>query len=218
MDFLRANSSLVLVGIWNPAILNPSWLARWCFGVAEGVDLPVQVEIGVPAVITPRYTINGILFAPSRTNLVLQPAAPFTVEKFHQIESLAIRVLTNLPHTPISAFGFNFDFLEPTPTAEQLDVFTKVQDLAALDFVFETQETRIYSSIMFEGRVLNLNRSHKNGQLSIKFNFHYAVTSAEDARNHMRGENSVFVENFGYVRRVLNSLYNLQDVSLEANA
>jgi hypothetical protein len=215
MDFLRANTSLVIVGIWNPAILSPPWLVRYAFDVPVGQDLPVQIELGGPVIIGPRFLMNGVLIAPSRTNLVLQPVAPFTVDKLHLIERLAIRILTNLSHTPISAFGYNFEFLETAPAAAHLELFTHVQDLAGLDFAFDTQETRVVSTISFAERVLNLNRSHSNGQMSLAFNFHYTVTSAEHARQRMRDGDSVFLENFSYVRRTLATLYNVQELHFE---
>jgi hypothetical protein len=90
-----------------------------------------------------------------------------------------------------------------------------VQDLAALDFAFDTQETRVLSAIFFADRLLNLTRAHTNGQLNLAFNFHYPVASAEQAHQRMRDGNSVFVENFTYVQRILAALYDVHELQFE---
>src|SRR5260221_5274192 len=171
MDFLKENTSLVIVGIWNPAILNPAWLVRHAFALPVGEDLPVQIEVAVPALLTPRFTMNGVLIAPSRNNIVLQPVVPITANKLDLVERLAINILTNLPHTPVSAFGYNFEFRDAAPSAEQLELFAHVQDLAALDFAFDTRETCVVSTLAFQARELNLSRSHSNGALNLTFKF-----------------------------------------------
>lgn len=40
--------SIIVVGAWNPAILQPAWIAKHLYGIAEGENFPVTV--GIPSI------------------------------------------------------------------------------------------------------------------------------------------------------------------------
>jgi hypothetical protein len=215
MNFIRSNTTFVLTGIWNPAILQPAWLLRHAFAAPVGQDMPVEVEVAAGLGIPPRFTMGGVTFVPSRDRLVVQPAAPYTIVKLDLIERLLQRILRALPHTPVNAFGHNFEFRDTEPQPGHIEVFEAAQDLAALDFQFETRRTALTSAIEFNGRLLNLNRTLRNGELEVKFNFHYRVESSEAAAALMRENDSVFRENFAYTQRILRSLYGEEGITFE---
>jgi len=211
MRLVPNSASIVIAGIWNPAILSPPWLLRLIHEVPVGENRPVLLEQPlVAAGQPPHYTIDGIKYSPARNQLVIQPASDTpTREELARTQEMSLRILRQLPHTPIIGIGFNFSFMEENPTQTQLAVFTSVSDLAEhCDFEFETRKTGIVSTIQFDNRTLNLLRTNEGGQLLIQFNYHYELGSGQEAATKL--ETPLFVENFDYSRRILNSVYGVE--------
>ena len=209
MHLVQDSTAIVLAGIWNPAILNPSWLLRYVHDIPTGQGLPVQLEQAVmPAGQPTRYGIGDIKYTPSRNQLVLQPVS-VTPENLNLVQEKTRRILTLLPHTPVAGLGQNFQFSEENPSEEQLAVFAAANDLSLrCDFEFELRSTGVVSSIQFDNRTLNIARTNRNGQLFVAFNFHYNTTSAENAAEQL--QHPIFVENLAYATRILRCLYAIE--------
>ncbi len=217
MQIVPERTSLVLLGIWNPAILNPGWLAQRVHDVPVGEQVQVQVEqvLMGAAQSPPSFTVSGIKYTPARNRLEIRPTA-ITQENITLAQRAAVRLLNLLPHTPIAAFGQNFEFVENHPTPEQLAIFEAGNDLAErCDFEFETVRTQLTSSIQFENRVLNLQRSNQGGQLNLNFNFHYDANSAEVAIEKMANE-GLFWENLNLALRIIERVYDV-NASIETD-
>lgn len=215
MQLVPENTSVVIAGVWNPAILNPTWILRHVLELPEGTVEQIQIEQPfIPSGVPPSYSIAGLTFTPGRNQLVIRPLET-SVDTMVRVQNIAIRILTLLSHTPLSAFGQNFEFLELTPLAEQLMIFGAANDLAQhCDFQFDTLSTQVSSSIQFDDRQLNLSRSNTNGILSLKFNFHYPVASAEIALQKF--QNPIFQQNLEYTLRIIRSLYGIEP-NLQSN-
>lgn len=208
MELVKDSATLVLVGIWNPAILNPEWLARYVFNKGDK-EVPVTLEFTPFPGLPPRLTIEGIVIQPGRTRVVIRLPDKLGEEELDKAGGVAAALFKELPHTPIRAVGQNFEFVETAPTEEQLRIFTSTNDLAQkCDFRFDMTGQKIVASIAFEERTLNLTRMFENGRLTTSFNFHYNVTSASDAAAKITGPHS-FKENHRYALRVIRSLYGV---------
>jgi hypothetical protein len=157
----------------------------------------------------------GIRYTPGRNRLEIRPIAT-TEENITLAQRVAVRLLNLLPHTPIVAFGQNFEFIEEHPTPEQLKIFEAGNDLAErCDFEFETVGTQLVSSIRFENRTLNLHRSNEGGQLKLRFNFHYDAGSAQIAVGQMADE-TLFWKNLKLGMQIIKSVYDV-DAITESN-
>lgn len=210
MQLVQEQSSLVLLGIWNPAILNPVWLAQNVHETAAGQGVQVQAEqfLLVPGQ-PPRFTVFGIRYTPSRNRLVIHPTE-VTEENFGLAQRVAGRILSLLPHTPIAAVGQNFEFVEEHPAPEQLTIFDAANDLAErCDFDFESVSKQLTTSMRTEDRLVNLTRLNTGGQLRLKFNFHYDVPSATVAAERMANE-ALFWQNLDFARRIIRSVYGVE--------
>lgn len=209
MEAIKGSTNLILVGIWNPAILNPEWLVRHAFKDKEAKDVPVTIEIATFPGLSPRLTIEGIVFQPGRSRVVMVVPNNAGEEDINKVEAIATAILRELPHTPMQAVGQNFEFVENDPTPEQMNIFDSSDDLSEkCDFEFNPISQQVVSSIQFDGRTLNFTRTVLDGKLRLKFNFHYNVTSAEDAVDKI-STNHRFVENYRYALRIINSLYGV---------
>ncbi|MBK9701931.1 MAG: hypothetical protein IPO79_18075 [Flavobacteriales bacterium] len=197
------------MGIWNPAILSPDWLIRNAFKVEPNVEVPVTVEFPQTLGSPTKIELEGVSITPSRNRLLIAPLE-VSEASLGKVENIAHEILKLLPHTPIRAFGFNFIFSENSPDAESLKIFTSSEDLAQkCDFEFESRSEHVVSTIRFDDRELNLTRSLENGELTIKFNFNYVVSSAEEAISKFGGGN-LFGSNLEYAKRILKSIYKVE--------
>jgi|JI10StandDraft_1071094.scaffolds.fasta_scaffold104566_1 hypothetical protein len=176
------NWSLVLVGAWNTAILTPDWLTKQL-----GASGPVQIEFPIGNPNMPlRYTLNGVHLVVTREHLVLAPSAD-DAEILGRMESYCKSILTVLTHTPVSAIGINFAFLEEAPSDDLKSLF-KASDLAKIndaDLVVEGTEIKRRLRLPQNG-VLNLSLQQTNGsQVVLNLNFHRDVESAAAAATYL---------------------------------
>lgn len=174
-------TSVVIVGFWNPAIIQPPWLAAHVFG-GNTEQIPVQTELSLVAGQPPRFVMQGLRIAPAYDKLTIMPPG-LEDAQLADCENRIRAILTALPHTPVSAFGVNFLFADDEPSTALLDLFADPESLAeATNLEFETQSTSFARAISMNGYVLNLTRSlSSTNSVMYKFNFHYQVTDATAA-------------------------------------
>jgi len=198
--------SLVIIGSWNPAILNPEWLVREIYQNPEDTDTPVTMEFATKPGMPPRFTIEGTSFVPANDRLMINPQ---NIEEVNLrfVEDKAIVLLNILSHTPVLAFGQNFEFIESEPSDELLSDITAINGNVA-DHVDgkELVTSRIITSHEINSGLLHFTRVYSRGSMSLKFNFHYDVSTANEAAEKMNG---TFVNNLNIVKGILNT-YNTE--------
>jgi hypothetical protein len=215
MQIVRNATNLNMVGAWNPAILQPSWLARHVFRRPEGEQVPVTMAFATIPGAPPKWTIEGITFVPSLDNLLIEPAS-LEEAALSSAEDKAVTILEMLPHTPIAAFGENFQFMDNQPTPDLLRVFELNDDAGErIEAENELSSTSITTSLQLSDCLLNLSRQFSDGRLTLKFNFHYETTTAADAAQKLRGS---FSRNYGLVTRFLDSYHVVLDAQEVAHA
>jgi len=201
------STAIVIVGAWNPAILSPEWLVRWAFARQQGEQVQVQMEFSSTPKSSPTFTIEQIVFIPSETKLIVRPERS-TEELVARAELAAQRVLENLPHTPIRAFGENFEFTEEHASEADLltfqfdDQFSNSPELEGL----ERNEISIMDSYHADNHLVRLTRTLKGNSLNIKLNFHYDTPSAARARELITG---TFVQNLNRACRLVAGVYDI---------
>ncbi len=171
-------------------------------GLDEADAVPVKMEFSTVPGLPPRYTIENIVFAPSPDRLVVQPAND-DAELLNTSESYTRTILSKLSHTPVSAFGENFEFSVEDPPASLLDVFNINDDLnERIDETFDFVSTSVISSVSIRGGTLNITRSFQGGAARVKFNFHYNVESAAQAEDLLKDS---FLSNYELAKAILQS-------------
>ena len=182
--------NLVILGAWNPRIFTPEWLIRHVFaggqepepGTQIGVEFPLQS--GQPY----RYSAAGIRIIPSLSRVVLAPL-DHTDTTLETLERAAVALLNRLSHTPISALGINFKFVEPHPENGILELFQGNADIgryAANGNAVEEQSIT---------RRMDVNRSRLAVTVAwggdegvvVDFNFHRDAASCEHAVELLTG-------------------------------
>lgn len=110
MKLLGEQTSLVIAGAWNPAILNPNWIGRQILGYPPGKQFQVGMQLPVMGVSAPaRLSFEGMSITAAKDALTfhLDSTKP---EQIQKSISVAAKILETLPHTPIAAMGFNFGY------------------------------------------------------------------------------------------------------------
>jgi hypothetical protein len=215
MTLNPGETSLVLAGAWNPAILTPSWVLR--YGLDRPPDTQEQVQIALPAgqgVVFdfPRYGLADLAYVVRPEALILNPSA-HTPDGFAVIERVAGGMLRHLPHTPVNGIGHNFEFRDSNPAGETLDVFTSAsQDVAehAPDG-WESVSTLISSSFRVDSAnvIANVQRQFDGANVIVKFNFHHPISNLDQAQQVLTGEPGYarMHQNYEIARNLLTNLY-----------
>jgi hypothetical protein len=174
--------TIIIPGFWNRMIFTGSWVGQKLFG-AEELDIRVPFMPRAPIVYIHKDIVLGIseesLFVNSKTA---------TLASMEEAESIACKILTELPHTPISAIGVNFAYEESAPPGHILSLFN-IADEAEIDAIgWGLSNTTIVRKLTREGKTLNLILSYENGPVSIHGNFHCDVTDAITAKTAIQGQ------------------------------
>lgn len=144
--------------------------------------------------------------------LLISPSAT-TPEGFETAEVAIARVLQVLSHTPIGGIGHNFEFRDAAPAPEEVAVFTgSRQDVAdRMPAGWTPAGATIASTFKNEAETVqvNIQRQWDGGALSVKFNFHHAISSVEQAVSVLRGtgEYTRMAGSLELARRLVQSLY-----------
>lgn len=122
--------SINIRGAWNPRIFTPEWLIRHIFAEGQEPDPGTQIKVEFPLQSGQpyRYSMAGIRIIPSLSRVVLAPL-DHADATLMTLERAAIALLNTLSHTPISAFGLNFRFVEEHPEDDVLELFRTQADV-----------------------------------------------------------------------------------------
>ena len=210
MYIVPQETSLVIAGAWNPAILTPHWVMTHGMQV-QNPDQVVQAMF--PAGMTgafeaPRFVMQGFQYSPRVDVLLMLPQAQ-TLESFTLLEDVSCRILENLSHTPIGGLGHNFEFLVDAPQDEWLGSFANSQlDLVDACSSMDVARTTLATSFMRGAGQVNIQRYVEGTSLVVKFNFHYSAHSSADACAVLAGNGHArFWANYETALQIVNKLY-----------
>ncbi|SRR6266852_704030 len=124
--------TLVITGIWNPAVFQPGWIALHLFGRPKGEEVQVtQAQVMAPNLRVVNYFGEiGIGVTAQRVEFYLNN---FSIENKRSLENVCIRTTELLPHTPMDAIGVNFIFNEADPDPALIDKL-KTRDDIEIEF------------------------------------------------------------------------------------
>jgi hypothetical protein len=182
MNPRRDSWTIVLSGSWNARIFSAPWIAANIFRNDE-LEFEIPNQPGLPY----RYTWGNVRITPGSNQIVLL-ALDTTDEALRSCEEYAVRILELLPHTPLSAVGTNLGFVEDTPSADVLRVFT-TGDMGEIAVAgYEVAATELLRRLRYEnGKQLNFKLSLREGRVLVDLNFHRPVQSGAAAVEALRG-------------------------------
>jgi hypothetical protein len=191
MRAVLQETSLLIAGAWNPAILTPAWLLQHAM---QQPDIQAHmVQAVFPTTLNgafdfPRFALPGFTYTARNDAMVLLPEA-LTQVALDTVENVAARILDKLSHTPIGGVGHNFEFRHEPVEDEWLVPFHNSQiDLVDAADGWDVSRTTLATSFINGNVAVNIQRYTEGETFVVKFNFHHPVTSAADARRIMLGD------------------------------
>ena len=211
MRLVPQETTLVVAGAWNPAILTPEWLLK--HALQKDLDGSNKIQAAMPVGLLfefPRFELDDLFFIARTDALILFPK-PIAEDRFSVIESVAQLTLDQLSHTPITGVGHNFEFRDVSPNPDMLNAFSAAQqdvvDIAPDGFTVSS--SAISTSLKCDQVIINIQRYFDGGRLGVKFNFHYSVSSAIEASKVLKGDDGYghFYKNYQTAVKLVEQLY-----------
>jgi hypothetical protein len=211
MNIVPQETSLVIAGAWNPAILTPHWVMAHGMETHDANAQMVQAlfAAGLNGVLEmPRFSMAGFQYS-ARTDALLMLPSATTEESFTLIENVSRRILENLSHTPMGGLGHNFEFRNDAPKNEWLDAFANSQlDLVDACPGMDVTRTTLATSFARGTSFVNVQRYAEGNTLVVKFNFHHPVHSASSALEVLSGQGHARLwANYQTASQIVDQLY-----------
>lgn len=182
MRLLPEKTTLVIAGAFNPAILSPAWIAKNVLGLDE--DHPVQVElftsVGSPAHPLPvRYSFAGITYSASAQRLAFGFEGLDANGAVKVIRTVR-KIFELLPHTPVTAVGFNFGFSDTQLSAKLATLLSS--EVSLLDGLDDQGASIVMQSwgngIRIGDELVSVACKFDSAELTVDINAHRDVNDA----------------------------------------
>ncbi len=134
----------------------------------------------------PRLSFDSLFLYLSAQQLVIIPEVP---EKSHlpAMERVATKILDELPHTPMTGIGVNFQFLDENPDSDVLKVFGLADMNRLADAGFSTKTTSITRALKADDLDVNFTLAFDaSDHVAFEFNYHSEASSAGVAAEKLR--------------------------------
>ena len=216
MQAVLQETSVVIAGAWNPAILTPAWILQHA---VQQPDIQAHmVQAVFPAVLNgafdfPRFTLPGFTYIARPDVMILLPEA-VNQASLETVEGVASKVLSQLNHTPIGGVGHNFEFRHAQAEDAWLEPLNDSQ-LNLIDAVggWDVSRTTLATSFVNGNIAVNIQRYTEGQTFVVKFNFHHPVASAAEAQRVMLGEGyQRSWQNFQTARAIVEKLYGTVEI------
>lgn len=202
MKIKEESWNIVIAGKWNRYILTPDWVGKNIF---EQQDLKVEFSMNMS--LPPRFAASDVRFYPANEAVIFAPVL-LDDATLSKAELMAAKLIQELKHTPITAFGINFGFIDAEPDAALCALFDTTDKDRLGGVGCEIKTSVITRMISFENRVVNLAIANDEaGNITFDFNFHYDVNGASGAEKLTGNE---FKENKARAYRILKDAYNIE--------
>jgi hypothetical protein len=182
---IKENSySIVLVGKWNNAILNPGWLVENLF---EG-NPEVKIEFSLNADMPSRYIIKNIIIAPS-TDRVIFISNDNSDDSISLMESIAVKLCSILEHTPLVAVGVNFAYIEKVNKDKLLPLLNFSDNDSYSDNNWNISNQSIKRNLIKDHYNVNVSIAiNKESDFELTFNYHYPATNVANIKECLVGK------------------------------
>lgn len=196
--------TIVVTGGWNAQIFNPEWVGENLFETKElEIQLVFQGNNFFPSLKSP-----DLIFSPTNSQIVCGVSS-INENVLIKAESLIIKTLRMLQHTPIYAVGINFGFSEENPSSELLDIFNFNDNVKFIDSNYSIKQNQIYRQIEIDGQTLNLRQILNEDSaepMITHFNFHKEVLKTEIAADWLKNK---FIECKAITYHLLKEIYDI---------
>ena len=172
---------VVAVGAWNSAIFSPDWVQKRLFSDGQ----PLQAEIGfLPPLL--QYSTDLVVLSIDGPQLRVAPLEASDLA-FKEVERVVLAVLERLGETPLAGIGMNFGFDVKTPTSALSRLLDHGDADALLRLGATLHSSSLTQNFAISGQTVTLIITMSGGFWKLDFNHHADVSTAEEARESLRG-------------------------------
>jgi hypothetical protein len=194
--------SLVIVGAWNPAIFTPQWAQEHIFPSDDRID----GEIALPEHVL-RLTAGDMVLLVKPDRVEFRPKSVLE-DNLARTERTAIRLLSRLQDTPVTAFGINFRFQVPDPSRTIDEILEVPEGERVRELGAAVESVSVKRRVIWEEFVVNVSVSRDGGiPPAISFNHHFPIVGALRCAEALHGTPSAA---FDRTTRILGDVYDLQ--------
>ncbi len=203
--------SIVINGHWNRMIFTPDWIGKKIFNVPK-----VERLLSMAPVSPIIYRTDDIILSAAEEKLII------SLRKLNEVcmtdaESKALTILKLLPHTPISAIGVNFGFVEESPLPSLLELcnYANNAEVAAAteSDISKSELKRTLTNPESPESILNFSLSFDGSAVEFNGNYHHSVDLAKTAADKIKGRTVPMLQSF---LKLLSTIYKLSTAE-EAN-
>ena len=178
MKQLLDRFSIIVVGCWNPRIFTPEWLKQFVC-----VDQESVVEYAIPVNnpdALPRIGFENIYMFVDSSRIEVKPANS-DIGTLEKCSSSISSLIKELNHTPVSALGVNFSFIEEVDADSIISKFG-FNDLGSFDSeIYTLNKTTVTRSFSCkDGGVLNLSITIDGSSVVVDFNYHFTANKVSE--------------------------------------
>jgi len=167
-------------------IFSPAWISGRLTSAKEvGVEVPVE-NPALPV----RLSFDDIHLSVSRKQLILTVERPEDL-LLERCRDVAVKVLTELPHTPLQGVGVNYHFIAQEPDTALFGIFTLNDNDDLSDAGITIKSTIIQRSLLVNDQVVNLSLTLSSDQkVHLGFNFHKDTQTTIQALEFLRAHST----------------------------
>lgn len=179
--------NILTIGRWNPAVLSPQWIRS---NVIDTIDTEVTLAISIDDSGAPsRLSFSNIHLFPTGRYLDARPVDAQEAA-FSAVGETVSKIIGLLRHTPISAIGINFRFIEVIHP-ESLAPNFQFDDAAKIphDKYSLLTSTIIRSFQLENDDKLNLSLIYDGQEMNVEFNFHTDSSDLATIQSKLTAEN-----------------------------
>ena len=176
-DIERTN--IVVVGRWNRFILNPEWISKTLFETEN-----LQVEFSFDLLLPPRYTSDSIRLTTLDDRIMITPLS-YSNDSMLNAEKITLKLISLLPHTPLTAIGFNFGY-----QYDDFHINRIIEFKDTLDQSFDASYNKVSfkRSYNINDCVVNIEQTAAENNVNVDFNYHYNSTYFKNDLSKLEGK------------------------------
>ncbi|ESZ24251.1 hypothetical protein [Mesorhizobium sp. L2C084A000] len=194
--------TVVAVGSWNLAILNPDWFAKNVFDTNQ-LNVELILENFAPRL---RFVHDDAIVIPSADRMIIGSRRP-TDSSLAVCEKAMSKLLQLLPVTPIAAVGVNFGYDEADPPQRLFDIFKFSDASKFIDQTIQIIDSTIARQFSYDKYLCTMTTHLSDaGSVQFKFNYNANVENSNDARAALDDKVTMLRE---YTERLLGDIYGI---------
>ncbi len=175
------SSSLVILGGWNPNIINPHWIDKNLLGPVDPNNPNrenVIVDVPMTATSSLRYAPIEISFKDIKI-VFTDNKLEFSLVKgdnFSLLEEYALKICDCLPYTPVTSYGVNFVFTDEK-ISEDLANIINIMRSKNFDTPLIFEQYSFGLELDGINTNINIQMDNKNNRSGFQFNFHFDINN-----------------------------------------